>query len=105
MGSGVTEIQYYAFSSCTSLTNVIIGENVNNIEHRVFANCTSLTSVTISDSVTSIAYGMFYQCFNLTNVHYSGTVEEWDAVIKENGWKVQTYITEVVCSDGVAPLT
>ena len=56
----------YAFYSCTSLTNVEIGDSVTNIDYGAFNKCTSLTSIVIPDSVTSIGDYAFYQCTSLT---------------------------------------
>ncbi len=67
-GIPVTSIGYGAFSSCSSLTSVTIGNSVTSIGNSAFYNCSSLTSITIPDSVTSIGYGAFYNCSSLTNV-------------------------------------
>ena len=67
-GLPVTTIGSYAFSSCTSLTSVVIPDGVTSIGYGVFQYCYSLTSVVISDSVTSIGDYVFKNCSGLTSV-------------------------------------
>jgi len=59
-----------AFSGCTSLTSVTIGNNVINIGNGAFFDCDNLTSVTFTPTskVTSIGIRAFGQCYNLTSV-------------------------------------
>ena len=58
------EIPEYAFSSCESLTSVVIGDNVT-IGNSAFSHCTNLTSVAICDGVTNIGSYPFYGCSSL----------------------------------------
>ena len=57
-----------AFSGCTSLTSVVIGDSVTSIGSSAFSGCTSLTSITIPNSVTSIGGSAFSGCTSLTSV-------------------------------------
>lgn len=57
-----------AFSYCSSLTSVTIGNNVTSIDNEAFRFCTSLTSVTIGNGVTSIGTYAFHNCSSLTSV-------------------------------------
>ena len=61
-------ILYGAFSGCTGLTSVTIGNGVTSIGMGAFYNCTGLTSITIPDSVTSIGAGAFFDCTGLTSI-------------------------------------
>ena len=76
IGNGVTSIGQSAFSGCSGLTSVIIGGSVRSIGQYAFSGCSSLTSVTIPDSVTSIDVGTFRNCTNLAfiSIPYSVTV-------------------------------
>ena len=58
----VTSIANYAFSVCTGLTEVTIGNSVTSIGDNAFADCTGLTEVTIPNSVTLIGDCAFYNC-------------------------------------------
>ena len=64
----ITSIGDSAFSTCRSLTSVVIPDSIMSIGDFVFSNCYSLTSVVIGDSVTSIGTGAFYFCESLTSV-------------------------------------
>lgn len=77
----VTAIGTAAFSSCTSLEKIIIPNSITNLYQQTFYNCTSLTTVTIPNSVTEIESGVFLNCSNLTDIYYTGTEEEWNAIV------------------------
>ena len=62
-----------AFSDCTSLTSVTIGNSVTNIGVAAFADCTRLARVTIPDSVTSIGVEAFAKS-GLTSVTIPSSV-------------------------------
>ena len=68
IGNSVTLIGYEAFSDCSSLTSVTIGNSVTSIGSYAFSGCSSLTSVTIGNSVTSIGQNAFKGCSSLTSV-------------------------------------
>ena len=65
IADGVTNIGFYAFYDCTSLTSVTIPDSVTSIGYDAFSGCTGLTTIEIPDSVTSIDYGAFYGCTGL----------------------------------------
>ena len=56
----VIRISNEAFSGCSSLKSVTIGNNVTSIGEGAFWDCTSLTSVTIGSGVTNIKEKAFY---------------------------------------------
>ena len=77
-GKPVTSIGDYAFSGCSGLTSVVIGNGVTSIGLCPFENCSGLTSVTIPDSVTSIGEGAFSGCSGLTSVHITDIAKWYD---------------------------
>ncbi len=77
IGESVTSIGSSAFDGCSSLTSVEIGNGITSIGASAFSNCSGLTSVTIPDSVTSIGYGAFEDCDGLTTVKYMGDIAGW----------------------------
>ena len=68
------DIPGYAFSNCSSLTSITIGNNVTSIGAYAFSYCSSLTSITIPGSVTSIGDSAFSYCSSLTSITIPGSV-------------------------------
>ena len=93
-------VYLYAFSGCSKLTSVTIGNGVTSIEYRAFSGCSGLTSVTIPDSVTSIGEGAFFGCTGLTSIVYQGTKAQWNAISKDSSWINNTGSYTVHCTDG-----
>ena len=67
----VTSIGGYAFSDCSGLTSVTIGNSVTSIGDYAFYCSYGLTSVTIPNSVESIGTSAFSAFSSLTSVHIS----------------------------------
>ena len=74
IGNSVTSIGNMAFYGCSGLTSVTIGNSVTSIGESAFSDCSSLTSVTIPNSVTSIGYSAFSGCSGLTSVTIPNSV-------------------------------
>ncbi len=75
------------------------------LEIRVgFADCPLLTTVRIPASVRKIGssdgIGIFAGCPELSFVFYGGTVEEWNAIEKTEGWNDGAAHFTVLCDDG-----
>jgi hypothetical protein len=70
--ASVTTVSGFAFASCTSLTNIILGDSVASVGSQAFDSCTSLIRVTIPSSVTNIGNLAFYFCTNVTGVYLQG---------------------------------
>ena len=66
--SSVTSIKSCAFYKCSQLASIEIPSSVTSIGNSAFRNCTGLTSITISDRVTSIGNYVFWGCSNLTSI-------------------------------------
>ena len=59
----------------------------------------NLRTVTIPDSITSIGENAFIYCNSINDVYYSGTIEQWEAiVIGENNDKLAGAF--IHCKDG-----
>lgn len=61
----VTRIGDYAFSFCSGLTSITIGNSVTNIGEWAFGYCSGLKSITIGNSVTNIGKFAFENCTGL----------------------------------------
>ncbi|MDE6395934.1 MAG: leucine-rich repeat domain-containing protein, partial [Muribaculaceae bacterium] len=67
----VTEIDAWAFSGCTSLTSVTIGNSVTSIGYFAFRDCSGLSSVVIGNSVETIDFQAFSGCSSLTKAEFA----------------------------------
>ncbi|MBO7301672.1 MAG: leucine-rich repeat domain-containing protein, partial [Bacteroidaceae bacterium] len=70
----VTSIGERAFSDCSKLTSVVIGNSVTSIEDYAFYKCSGLTSVVIGNCVTSIGWCAFSGCSGLTSIEIPNSV-------------------------------
>lgn len=72
----VSDIADNAFSGCTGITSVTIGDNVKGIGFHAFSGCTGLTSIIIPENVITIGDHAFSQCTGLpiiNNIRYADT--------------------------------
>ena len=96
----VTSIGTYAFTNCTSLTEVTIPNSVTSIGHGAFENCTGLISVTIPNSVIEIGAYAFYGCVGLTSVIIPNSVTS----IEFESFSGCTGLTEVTIPSSVTSI-
>lgn len=68
MGTGVTSIEFYAFSKCYSLSSLVIPNSVTSIGDYALYYCYSLSSLVIPNSFTEIGQYVFYQCYALSSL-------------------------------------
>lgn len=59
IGSGLKEIEGYAFEGCTQLEEVTLGENIESIKHRAFKNCINLKRVCFNKKIKEIGIDAF----------------------------------------------
>lgn len=97
IGDSVTSIGYSAFSGCSGLTNVTIGNSVTSIGSSAFSGCSGLTSIVIPDSVTSVGERAFYGCNGLTSV----TIKEGVTSIGEDAFYGCSGLTSITIPDSV----
>ena len=72
---GKGEIGDSAFSNCTNLTTVELGDGVTQIGTNAFIRCTQISSITIGSRVSSIGKNAFNGCTALTNANIgSGSI-------------------------------
>ena len=57
-----------------------------------------------SYKVTKIAAAAFHSCKKLTSINFSGTVEQWNSLVKGNAWNTDVPATKVVCDGGEVTL-
>ena len=100
IGNSVTSIEDLAFRDCSGLTSVVIVNSVKSIRAGAFDGCSGLTSVTIGNSVTSIGSGAFYGCSGLTNVIWN-VIKCSDFDYKKNPFYSCSNITSFTFGDKV----
>ncbi len=98
--SGVTRIDEYAFSMCTSLTSITIPESVTYLGEYAFYKCASLTNITIPKNVTSIGASTFENCTSLTSV----TIGENVTSIGEYAFSNCTSLTSITIPKNVTSI-
>ena len=91
---GVTSIGISAFEGCSSLSNISIPEGVTSIGISAFRGCSSLSSISIPESVTSIGSGAFYRCSSLEYIKVS---EKNKNYISKNGILFDKEKTMILC--------
>ena len=69
-----------AFSGCSKLVNVHIGDGVEKLEDGVFSGCTSLTKINVGRNVSYIDWNVFDGCTQLKTVIFPLSlmhIKEW----------------------------
>lgn len=89
------EIGNSAFSNCTRLANVELGNGVTSIGTSAFLKCTQLPSITIGNGVTSIGKNAFNGCTALTNANIGS------GAIGESAFNGCTKLANVTLGNGV----
>lgn len=92
------EIGNSAFSNCTNLTTVELGNDVTSIGKSAFLKCTQLPSITIGNGVTSIGISAFSGCTALTNANIGS------GAIGATAFQDCTRLTDVTLGDGVTSI-
>ena len=95
---GKGEIGNNAFSNCTNLTTVELGNDVTSIGKSAFLKCTQLPSITIGNGVISIGSGAFNGCTALTNANIGS------GAIGATAFQDCTRLTDVTLGNGVTSI-
>lgn len=93
-----------AFIGCSNLEKVKIEYGVEFIEAGAFGNCPALTEVILPNSLKELSFAVFSGCTSLTEITYTGTIDEWEALYKDEDetypWYIGSSIKVVHCTDG-----
>lgn len=95
---GKGEIGDSAFSNCTNLTTVELGDGVTKIGTNAFIRCTQISSITIGSRVSSIGKNAFNGCTALTNANIGS------GAIGANAFQDCSRLANVTLGDGVTSI-
>ena len=84
--SALVEIGAEAFSACDSLIQVNLPASLTTIGNYAFSGCDKLSNVIIPTSVTLIGEYAFNNSYYIESILYLGTQDEWNSIVKGNGW-------------------
>lgn len=94
-----------AFEDLWRLHTVILPDSITTIESRAFRHCINLSTLVIGSGLKYINDTPFSDCRSLHTIIFMGTMEQWNAVIKDEYWKMGgSYLKEIVCIDGTIPV-
>ena len=95
---GKGEIGNSAFSNCTNLTTVELGDGVTSIGTSAFLKCKQLSSIAIGSGVISIGTSAFNGCTALANAEIKS------GAIGANAFQDCTSLANVTLGDGVTSI-
>jgi hypothetical protein len=94
---GVTNIADSAFSTCASLTDVLIPGSMTTIGNNAFAGCTGLGGITIPYGVMSIGSRAFNNCTSLAGVSLPASLNS----IGDYAFNLCTRLADITVPDSV----
>ena len=97
--STLTDVGPQVFKDCRALKTAVLSEGITHVYLRMFHCCEWLESVTIPKSVKVIDAQAFYGCKNCATINYAGTMQEWESIVKGEGWDFECPHT-IFCTDG-----
>jgi len=98
--TGLTKLDYEAFSECYSLTRIVLPNGLETIGSGAFFDCCNLAAISFPESVVSIGSEAFYGCSTLTSVTVPATVESvGDGVFAACG-NLESFGGEYASEDG-----
>ncbi len=74
-------------------------ESVIAVASGAFRNARHLESLTLPGSVTTLGRQALAGCTGLAQLYFGGTREQWEALIKDEGWDENTGSFTLICSD------
>ena len=89
-----------AFSTCTSLTSIVIPNSVVSIGDGAFSRCSSLSNIVIPNSVTDIGNSAFSFCRSLTNIVIPNSVTD----IGNSAFSDCSSLSNIVIPDSVTAI-
>ena len=98
--NGLLDVGEWAFFGCNKIKVIDIPLKVTRIEECTFAYCSSLEKVKLSESIKYLGHEAFKGDKSLASIEFSGTIEQWYLIEKENDWCDAT-LQSIICANGV----
>ncbi len=95
IGSNITELGFYSFNYCLSLTTFVVAEGIVKIDDGCFQHCPLLEEFIIPNSVTEVGGVAFTECYELTSVVIGSGVKS----IGNNAFKVCSALSSVIFAE------
>lgn len=90
----------YAFTNCSNMKTVSLGQNVSSIGKNAFSRCSSIETIDIPDNVTVLNEFTFESCTSLKSI----TIKEKMTDIKNYAFNNCTSLKNVIIADSEADL-
>ncbi len=84
LGEGLTEIAAWCFSDCAALKEIRLPQSVTVIRENAFAGCVSLTTVTMYAEVDFVEDSAFEDCHRLRTLYCYGSEAEIETLLDQN---------------------
>ena len=81
------------------ISDLVVPDSVSCVSQGAFSGWFRLYSVVLPVTTTRIT-NAFARCYSLQNITYNGTMAQWRALPKEDGWNDSISAEYVQCSDG-----
>ncbi|MBR2384329.1 MAG: leucine-rich repeat domain-containing protein [Clostridia bacterium] len=81
LGEEVVSIGDYAFSGCVSATKIRLRDKVQTVGVYAFSYCSSAFGIIIGSAVESIGSSAFRGCSDLSVIYYKGSLEEFNNIV------------------------
>ena len=84
---------------------LVIPSGITSFFNSAFQRCDFITEIILPNSIAQIPNSAFMGCSELKTLIFNGTVDEWNSITKGDNWNIYIPATEVVCSNGIVPLS
>ena len=101
VSGSVIRVDRGAFVQAFDVNRVTLSEGVEEIITYGFFNCYNLKEVVLPSTVKVIDYSAFAYCYKLEAIYFNGTVEEWNAIEKDESWNKGSDLIKIHCTDGI----
>ena len=87
---GLSKIEDYCFSGCSSIKSVILPDGIETIGKEAFKRCDGLTTIAIPNSVVFIEDRAFFECSNLISIPIENNISNIGAYAFSNCYSLKT---------------